>query len=117
MAIQRSLLHRALHRDNNVAQHGCACLLIDIILSIFAQREAKHIRGLRLIAVLFVQPRNLFIVHKGDTDLGRALKVLIFQHGMARTPDEDAQARRDFYSLLFIGDVHFMRHGAHIPFF
>ena len=110
MPIQIRLLHGTLHANDNIAQHHAAVILIDIILAILAQRKAQHIGGHGLVAVLVIQLGNGSVVHKGNADLGGAVEMLIFQHGIAGTADEDAEPRGHLDSFLGVGDQNFVGH-------
>ena len=84
-----------------------AVVLINVILAVLPQGEAEHVgRGI-LVAVLFVQRANPFIVHKDHADLGRSFKFFIVQHRIAAAPDQDAQAGRDLDGILFVADEDF----------
>ena len=116
MTVERCLLLCALHADDDVAQHLTAVVLVYIIDAVLTQREAQHIGGHRLVAVLVVQLGNGCVVHEGHADLCRVIKVLIFQHGVAGAADEDAKARGNLDGFLGIGDQNFIGHKSSTPF-
>lgn len=83
-----------------LGQHLAAVVLIHVVNAVFSQRKAQHIGGHRLVAVLIVQLCNGSVIHKSHADLSRLIEVLIFQHSVAGTADQDPQARRHFYGFL-----------------
>ena len=57
------------------------------------------------------------IVHKGDADLGGCCEMLIFQHSIAGTADQDTEAGRNLHGLLGIGNQNFIGHTCPLPSF
>ena len=84
MAVHFGLLHRALHGNHNIAQHGSPRLLVDVIMVIFAQRKAQYIGGGGLVAVLLIQLGNFLIIDKNNADFRIAFKFFVFQRRIAR---------------------------------
>ena len=100
VAVQFGLFHGALHRNHDIAQNLAAVVLVDIILPVFCHGEAEHIGGGILIPVLLVQLVDAGVIHKGHADLCRSFKMLILQHGITGTADENAQTGRNLDGLL-----------------
>ena len=117
MAVQLSLLHRALHRDDDVSQQLAAVVLVNVILAVFPQREAEHIGGRVLTAILPIQLMDAAVIHKSHADLGRTVKMLEIQHRITAAADQDAQAGRDLYHILVVRDQYLIGHGNRPPFF
>ena len=104
MAVQCCLLLCTLHADDDIAQHLAAVVLIHIVDAVLAQREAENIRRHGLVAILVVQLCNGSVVHKRDADLCRGIKVLVLQHGVAGTADQNSEARGHLDCFLRICD-------------
>ena len=100
MAVEVCLLLCTLHTDDDVTQHFAAVVLVNIIFAVYTQREAQHVGGHGLVAVLVVQLSNGGVIHKGHADLCRSFKMLILQHGITGTADENAQTGRNLDGLL-----------------
>ena len=110
MPVQLRLLGGAFHRNDNVAQDLAAVVLVDVVLTVFAHREAEYIGGGILVAVFQIQLVDAVVVHKGDADLGGTVKFFKVQHGVAAAADQNPQPGRNLDNVLVVGDQYFIGH-------
>ena len=75
---------------------------MDIVMSVFPERERKHVGHGVDLAMFPVDFLDFRIVHDGDIHLGGALEMFQLQHGVAAAAHEQTDAGGDFDGLLFV---------------
>ena len=86
------------------AQDLCAGSMVHIIHAVFTHGERKHICRAVFTAVLCVQFTDLLVIHKGNADLSRIVKLFHTQHSMAAATNEHTDTCGDLDRFLIVRD-------------
>lgn len=105
MPVEMGLLHRPLHRDDNITEQIVSCFLILVIYSVLAHGEGQNVGGGILIAVGPVELTDSLVIGEADADFSGELHLLISQNRIAAPLDKQPRPGRDFGLFLPVCDI------------